>query len=174
MHPYCPKLAIEHFPYSGGVSCVYLTTTDEVLIKTAYYTNGKMRWRLSFKNGVLHRDDNKAAEIHYFPNGDVKSQTWYKHGRPYREDGPFYIEYRMNGELSVETWEKNRKLHRLDGPAHTRYNRCCASYIKEWYVNGNFIDKLMLIRYYRYLLQKIMKSINEKGLHAMIADYVIE
>jgi len=81
---------------------------------------GGIRW---FKNGKLHRDNDKPAVIHF-----SGSTYWYKNGEFHRDnDQPASI-----WNDGTKQWWKNGKLHRdNDKPSIIR-----ADGTRSWYKNG--------------------------------------
>lgn len=63
------------------------------------------------ENGKWHRDDGLPARIDWDEKGDVVGRHWYRHGDPYRLDGPAII-YSNEGEEG-ESWYPPR----ADGPS---------------------------------------------------------
>lgn len=66
--------------------------------ETFYYETGKPMAERWYKDGVIHREEDKPAEIYYFPNGMVESEVWYRNGIKNRWDSEAAKIYYYNFE----------------------------------------------------------------------------
>jgi hypothetical protein len=76
-----------------------------------------------YKEGMTHRDNDLPAEITYYGNKNILSQTWYQNGKRHREgDNPANIVFNLNGIINAQEWRINDLYHREnDKPAHILY-----------------------------------------------------
>ncbi len=116
------------------------------------YSNGKIRYRKIFVNGVLH-SEKLPAEIHYYFGGRVHSKTWYLNGEIGRTKGPSRCIYTRR--KTVKLWIVNNELHREDGPAYLEYNKDYR--IEKWYKHG------LLHRKWHPAVVKIGNELEEKS-----------
>ena len=58
--------------------------TPNTEIKYSYYKDGSsVQYESYYKNGKLHRDEDKPAEVVYYEDGSVYSKNYYKDGLEY-------------------------------------------------------------------------------------------
>ena len=83
-----------------------------------YHPDGTVICERYYLNGLLHRDDDKSAEIYYYYSNNSKfCETWYKNGVYNREnDKPNIIKYDAAGNKIAEVW------FGPDGNSYYRYN----------------------------------------------------
>ena len=67
-----------------------------------------------YKNGYIHRDEDKPAKIHVY--GKQKIKYWYKNGERHRDNLPAIIEIN-NNKIVERVYCQHDEVHRLDGPA---------------------------------------------------------
>ena len=70
-------------------------------------SDGSVRLERWSKDGMLHRDNDKPAEICYHKDGSVYLEEWFKDGKRHRDnDKPAYIHYFKDGSVDSEHWYK--------------------------------------------------------------------
>ena len=62
------------------------------------------------------------VNIDYWPNGNVRSETYEVGGDYHREDGPALQIWYSSGIINTVGYYVNGELHRTDGPAITWYD----------------------------------------------------
>lgn len=73
-----------------------------------YDQDGRNKKIEKYYHQNLLNNNQDAAWIYYFPDGQKKSETWYKDSKEYREDDlPSHLEYHQNGNISLEAWYEN-------------------------------------------------------------------
>lgn len=112
----------------GKEECYYL---DGTLKKEIYYNNVK-------KKSTRHRDNDLPAEIHYYKNGKIKEEKWFRHGKLERREAlsPVFIKYNNDSDNTVE-------LKRLAD--------IVVSYCKRNNINPDKISKLEKNKMLKYL-----------------------
>ena len=88
--------------------------------------------QIYYKNGNVHRDDNKPAII-ATKAGSLVYKHYFKDGKLHREDGPAVSKYNENGNVIEEQYRNNGDLHREGGPAVIKRNKIIEEY---YYQNG--------------------------------------
>ena len=103
-----------------------------------YLMNGDIYKMIWYKEGVMHRDNDKPAEICLFKN-ESTIVMWYKDGKLHRDnDKPANISYYSNRKPVGEAWFQNGKQHREgDKPADIRYTINGMITTQTWYHYGN-------------------------------------
>jgi len=119
------------------------------------FQDGKLMMNMWTKNGVLYRENFLPSIIEYYPNGNI----FYKEWSEYKQDFPYYIEYRKNesvklkiysigknqslevqyrrnGKIFCETYKVNSKIHRENLPAKIYYDKYGFTTCVEWWSNG--------------------------------------
>ena len=86
-------------------------------------------------DGDFHRKDG-PAEIWYYKNGQIETESWWMNNKHHRKDGPSYIWYYENGQVHSEFWCLNNKQHRKDGPAEIWYYENGEINSGHWFYNG--------------------------------------
>jgi hypothetical protein len=77
-----------------------------------YDNNGKKISKYWYKNGKLHRDEDKYAYAEYDNSGWHKVQKWYKDGKIHRDgDLPAQIVYNKDDKIT-KTWYKDDEIFR--------------------------------------------------------------
>lgn len=80
-----------------------------------YYSNSEKRIGVDFNgNGTIEivvywkvpcPKFNGPERIEYYPNGNIKSETWYsKQNEKHRLDGPSYVRYYIDGSIEYEAF----------------------------------------------------------------------
>ena len=131
--------------------------TPNTEIRYQYYYNGDLWSERHYKNGELHRDDDKPAFIKY-DNTDpdlVRSEEYHKNGKLHRSGKPASIEYAFTGGLIQEEYFENGVYHRSgEEPTMVEYDSGVVrahSYLRghrglgEFYREG---DKPSFIKFY--------------------------
>ncbi len=94
--------------------------------KPAVITNENAMW---YKAGLLHRENNQPADEGY----SKRFQRYAVNGKYHRTDGPAIIIGNERDGTANKLWMFNGKLHRIDGPAIE-----CAYGREEYFLNGIF------------------------------------
>lgn len=121
--------------------------------RITYHDMGRsIRSKEWFFNGwaINILDMDAPSEIHYYYNGDILSETWYRNvfkegyaiinGKEvksknliHRLDGPAYIEYNNKTDKEYEVWYKNGKRFRSNNePDYIGYYENGTVYKKDW------------------------------------------
>jgi antitoxin component YwqK of YwqJK toxin-antitoxin module len=77
----------------------------------------------------------------FYPNGNVRFQSWYLNGKGHNEEGPAWIRYYEDGNVCYQTWYLNEKLHNEEGPAHTAYYKNGKTKNRQWFLNNKQLFK---------------------------------
>jgi len=83
----------------------------------------------------------------FYPNGKIKYEKHYKHGKLHNKKGPAVREWYSNGKLFIEKYFVNGKLHNPKGPA-CRYWCGETNYCKKYWLEGKEVDKSILEKSY--------------------------
>lgn len=114
-------LVIESYFRNGKLTTVYRFINDvfhndnknQEPSLTYYYENGVKKHEEWYKNGELHREDDKPAQISYYKSGKKENEVWFKDGEKYRDgDKPTRIQYYENGNKKTEKWIRFKMLYR--------------------------------------------------------------
>ena len=101
-----------------------------------------------YRDGVKHRPDNESAETEYYPNGDKKTQIFYKNGLFDTSRWLFnYLSfYEGDGGLKIKSgWYYDVDGKVPDGPHHISYYRSGIKKTEESFKNGKIINSIMSI-----------------------------
>jgi hypothetical protein len=124
-------------------------------IKFFHYPDVKMS-ELWFKNGLHHRESSNdfhlPAQVEYFENGSIHSETYFINGKKNREEGkldpgsnksapgtdkPTHITYNIEGMPYIFDWYKDDIRHREgDKPAHIKLFDNGVVEDEAWYYQG--------------------------------------
>ena len=98
---------------------------SEYTYEPYFYTNGSIKEEHWHKDGKLHREGDKPADIWYRKDGSIRHELWYKDGKLHREaDKPAVIWYLKEGSIEAESWFK-------DGVQYTPQTDSCHDKIVE-------------------------------------------
>lgn len=113
------------------------------------YVNGKVSKKRWFKNGKLHRENDKPAFVIHRYNDKGKDflirQDWYIDGKQHRDnDKPASIRFYDNNTMWLESyyWYRDGMLHRDEGAAIIHYYDM-EGLVKEseiWLKNGLYVE----------------------------------
>ena len=87
------------------------------------------------ENNEYH-NENGAAIIQYYSNGNVSHKEWFINGKHHNENGPARIGYYLNGNVKYKSWWINDKRHNNNGPAVIEYNQNGNIARQEYWKNG--------------------------------------
>ena len=142
--------------------------------KIEYYPDGNLKSEKWYKNKELHRD-NEPAHIYYL-NGSIRTKSWYKEGDLSRENAPACILYYQNGNVFCEEWYKDGELYRENEPACIRYFQNGNINIKKWYIKGELSreEQPAYINYFENGNIKFKEWYKDGELHNINGPAIIE
>lgn len=102
-NPVINKPAISEYYQSGNIMIIQNWYDNKKHGISKYFNeNGNLECELHWNKGCLHRKDLPAI-INYYPNGKIKSESFWQNDDYYSElDKPVYIEYKENGSMSYK------------------------------------------------------------------------
>ena len=104
-------------------------------IRKTYYPDGQLKSKTWYQDGKEHREDGPAS-VSYYENGNKNYEVWYRNGNIHREDGPSAVSYYENGNIKDEVWYRDGKKHKEGEPAWVEYYENGNKKYEEWYRDG--------------------------------------
>lgn len=102
-----------------------------------YHMNGNVNTKQYYRNGILHRDNDKPAVLIYNKHKKNIRLVWYINGQVCRlSDEPALVERKKN-KISYLRWYEDGLIHRgHNKPAVIRYNTSGKVIEESWYLRG--------------------------------------
>lgn len=76
----------------------------------------------SYKNGVLHGENDEPAVIIYDPDTGIETRKWFKEGKPWRDDFCAEVEILEHGKIRTRKWVMQRNNPDLPIQINYHYN----------------------------------------------------
>jgi antitoxin component YwqK of YwqJK toxin-antitoxin module len=104
-----------------------------------FHRNGDVSYIHFYKHGKLHRENGQPAKLSFYEYHRLRCKMYYVEGELHREDGPAFLWYYEFSGLEFEKYFIRGMEHRNNEPAKIFYSKNGEIERKEYYRYGRLI-----------------------------------